>query len=94
LALEGNSHVWKQNESRTPHAVLIQLLYAWLHHSPIPHGVAPQQSSIMLQTAAQRYEFPSKWPRIKQQMSSCNLSYRIPTTQNHPAKWAIRLNFV
>ena len=25
--------------------------------------------------------------------SSCNLSYWIPTTQNHPAKWAIHLYF-
>ena len=45
----------------------------------------------MLQTAGQRYFISNRLPKIKQLKSSCNLSYWVPTTQNHPAKWAIRL---
>ena len=59
-------------------------------HSPIPHEVAPLQSSTMLQTAEQRYELKHKLPSKMLLMSACNLSYWIPTTQNQPAIWAIR----
>ena len=68
--------------------VIIQL---WLTHnllvalcSPIPHGVAPQQSSTMLRTAAQRYKAPENDQKTILQFDpltqstiklSCNLTY-------------------
>ncbi len=44
-------------------------------YNPIPRGVAPQQSSAMLQTAGQRYIIGLNQANVKKEKAPCNLSY-------------------
>ena len=54
-------------------------------YSFIPHRVAPQQSSAMLQTAGTNIMRSINLNKEKDKISACNLTYRDKVPSNQPA---------